>query len=69
MNRNKKETRTRNKALIIGIILISFILLFALISALTDNEKISLQAELDSLNNLINTDNLMLSNDNKILTL
>ncbi|MEK6936029.1 MAG: hypothetical protein AABW67_04515 [Nanoarchaeota archaeon] len=66
---NKKEIKsTSRKLLLIGIILISIISLIFLVSALTSDERQSLNDELNNLNKFINNDNLMLSIDNKMLT-
>jgi len=57
MKSTKKEARTRNKILLIGIVLFFIISLIFLVSALTDDEKVSLQAELDNLTSYLNDNN------------
>lgn len=55
--KNKKQKKSNNKLLLIGIVLISLIGFVVLVSALTDSERISSQAELDNLTSQLNENN------------
>ena len=57
MNRNKKEMKLERKLLLIGIILISIISLIFLVSALTSDERQSLNDELNNLTDYLTNNN------------